>query len=473
MNKIYVFGIGGTGSRILRALTMLLASGVECSADVIVPVIIDPDAASGDVGRTVDLMKKYGEIRSKLDFDSRKKNRFFKTDIQQIMTNFRLPLSNTQDVKFGEYMNVSGMSRENQALVNMLFSQKNLASDMKIGFKGNPNVGSVVLNQFDESNEFLNFANEFNAQDKIFIISSIFGGTGASGFPLLLKTLRTSNKVANQQSVNNAHIGAITVLPYFQVKQDDDNSQIDSATFVSKSKSALAYYERAISNNNTIDALYYIADDTRTIYDNCEGGINQKNNAHFVELVSALALIDFADSTKSVAPANAIHKEYGIEIDANEIIFNNLGKMSKRKLCKAMTQFNLFSKYAEEAKESNFLKQPWAKDRALDKSFFDGDFISSLKQMQQDYLCWLNEMTTQQRAFKPFNLHKNANNVFDLVKGVRQKKKWWVLDKNYNLFDNRLNKQTGESKTGNKEQQFVELFYLATEQLVKEKFNIE
>ncbi len=43
MAKLYVFGIGGTGSRTLRALTMLLASGVECKFDTIVPVIIDPD----------------------------------------------------------------------------------------------------------------------------------------------------------------------------------------------------------------------------------------------------------------------------------------------------------------------------------------------------------------------------------------------------------------------------------------------
>jgi hypothetical protein len=466
MSKIYVFGIGGTGSRVLRAATMLLAAGVECKADAIVPIIIDPDASSGDVERTVDLMKKYGEIRSKLNFDSKKKNRFFKTDIQQTMTNFRLPLSNTEDVTFDDYMEVSEMSRENKSLVNMLFSQKNLASDMTVGFKGNPNVGSVVLNQFDDSEAFLNFTNEFTEQDKIFIVSSIFGGTGASGFPLLLKTLRTSEDIANKNYVHNAHIGAITVLPYFQVKQDE-NSQIDSATFVSKTKSALAYYDRAISKNNTIDTLYYIADDTRTTYENCEGGTNQKNNAHFIELMSAFALIDFANSDKK---SEAVHKEFGIEIDTNEIIFENLGKVAKRELRRAMTQFNLFAKYLGE--NDNFLALPWAKDRALDRTFFDGDFIRTLEKIQKEYLLWLAEMATQQRAFTPFNLHKDGSKVFDLVKGITQKK-LLTLDSNYNLFNNRLNGQGGESKSGEKEQQFMELFYMATQQLVKEKFNIE
>jgi len=465
MSKVYVFGIGGTGSRVLRAATMLLASGVECKADAIVPIIIDPDAAAGDVERTVDLMKKYGEIRRKLNFDSKKKNKFFKTDIQQTLTNFRLPLSNTEDVLFDDYMGVSEMSRENQALVNMLFSQDNLKSDMTVGFKGNPNVGSVVLNQFDYSEEFLNFTNEFTEQDKIFIISSIFGGTGASGFPLLLKTLRTSEDIANKKYVHGAHIGAITVLPYFQVKQDE-NSHIDSATFVSKAKSALAYYDRAISKNNAIDTLYYIADDIRSTYENCEGGVNQKNNAHFIELMSAFALIDFTNSQK---PPVAVHKEFGIEMDTNEIIFDNLGKEAKRELRKSMTQFLLFAKYFDE--NDNFLALPWAKDRSLDKTFFDGDFIRTMERMQQEYLSWLKEMTNQQRAFKALKLHKDKHRVFDVIEGVTPKK-MLTLDANYDLFNNRLNGQGGESKAGEKEQQFIELFYLATQQLVNDKFNI-
>lgn len=474
--KVYVFGIGGTGARVLRAMTMLLAAGVECKADAIVPIIIDPDAAGGDVERTATLMRRYGEVRNKLDFSSKKQNRFFRTEIMETMTNYRLSLSNTDDCRFDEYMNLSGMSKENKALTRLLFSQKNLDSDMEVGFKGNPNVGSVVLNQFEDSNQFQNFANDFTAQDKIFIISSIFGGTGASGFPLLLKTLRTSNNIANPNLVNNAHIGAITVLPYFQVKQDDD-SNIDSATFVSKAKSALSYYLRAISRNNSIDNLYYVADDTRTTYDNKEGGAEQKNDAHFVELISALALIDFANAQnpnpdrKNNNNLRTVHKEFGIEKDTNEITFGELGQKTRKQLCKPMTQFNLFAKYLDEY--SGFKSQPWAIDRGLDGNFFDCDFIDTLKLVQSEYLSWLAEMAGQQRAFTPFSLHRDSSRVFDLVKGVSPSKTWPPFDKNFELFDNRLNNTGGESKLGEKEQQFMELFYLATEKLVKDKFNIE
>jgi ribosomal protein S6E (S10) len=178
-----------------------------------------------------------------------------------------LQIKDTDDKSFQKFMDVSTMSRENQAMVKLLFSEKNLKSKMDVGFKGNPNIGSVVLNQIVNSDDFDTFANGFSAGDKIFIISSIFGGTGASGFPLLLKTLRTGNSFPNFQTINDAEIGAVTILPYFKLKPSDE-SEIDSSTFISKTKSALAYYEDNISKNNQINALYYLGDDVQNVYSN-------------------------------------------------------------------------------------------------------------------------------------------------------------------------------------------------------------
>lgn len=279
MAKLYIFGIGGTGARVLRSLTMMLASGVQLGQDEIVPIFIDPDESNADLSRTVDLMNLYSRIRQDLTFASSNNNKFFRTSINQELPGFRLQIKDTDDKSFQKFMDVSTMSRENQAMVKLLFSEKNLKSKMDVGFKGNPNIGSVVLNQIVNSDDFDTFANGFSAGDKIFIISSIFGGTGASGFPLLLKTLRTGNSFPNFQTINDAEIGAVTILPYFKLKPSDE-SEIDSSTFISKTKSALAYYEDNISKNNQINALYYLGDDVQNIYENYEGGVEQKNDAH-------------------------------------------------------------------------------------------------------------------------------------------------------------------------------------------------
>lgn len=104
-----------------------------------------------------------------------------------------------------------------------------------------------------------------------------------------MKTLRTGDSFSNHDLINNAEIGAITILPYFKLKSDDA-SEIDSSTFISKTKSALAYYENNISKNGSIDALYYLADDITNTYDNHEGGTAQENDAHLIEFWLLLLL---------------------------------------------------------------------------------------------------------------------------------------------------------------------------------------
>lgn len=183
MSKLYVFGIGGTGSRVLRSLTMMLAAGVKTSQSDVVPIVIDPDSANADLTRTVALMNKYATLRQRLAFPENGHGTFFKAKIDQILPNYNLLIKDTEDRQFQQFIELPAMNKQNQAMMRMLFSEKNLASSMNVGFKGNPNIGSVVLNQIVNSEDFITFANSFEKGDKIFIVSSIFGGTGASGFP--------------------------------------------------------------------------------------------------------------------------------------------------------------------------------------------------------------------------------------------------------------------------------------------------
>ena len=121
-------------------------------------------------------------------------------------------IKDTEDRRFDQFIEYSSLSTENKAMMSMLFSEKNLAAQMQVGFKGNPNIGSVVLNQIVSSPQFIEFANSFEQGDKIFIISSIFGGTGASGFPLLLKTLRDPNASFPNHSIIKSTILNITSI---------------------------------------------------------------------------------------------------------------------------------------------------------------------------------------------------------------------------------------------------------------------
>jgi len=487
MSKLYVFGIGGTGSRVLKSLTMLLAAGVKINADEIVPVVIDPDYAAADYTRMVKLMQDYSKVYNRIDHNNYNKNAFFGTKINlEIIPSVRMPLHNTENANFQTYIGLPLMTDENgrhnanYALATMLFSEKNLKTTMEVGFKGNPNIGSVVLNQFALSDEFKNFAASVGQDDRIFIISSIFGGTGASGFPLLLKNLRSiDDTYSGCENVKNAIIGAISVLPYFDVAPDNNpdeakHSEIDSATFISKTKAALSYYERNMTEAN---ALYYIGDNINKQYKNSEGGTTQQNDAHFVELAAALAIVDFAGltglSTSNGKAQNTIYKEFGIKEEAKEIAFADLDSTTNLNIKKALTTFTLFCKYLQEQIWDSYKNQPWAKDHKFDENFLKSPFFQSeLKDLITSYLQWLKEMSTNVRAFKPYDLREKKKNVFSLITGEIPAKVV-TLKQDYALFDDYLNTKQGKIKTDSTtEQIFVELFYNAIDELVKSKFRM-
>ena len=101
--KLYIFGVGGTGSRVIKSLVMLAASGVKIEADAIVPIIIDPDFANADVTRTIEQIKTYSAVREKLAFNDVTKNKFFGTKIESV-NDYRLGLNDTKNKKFREFI---------------------------------------------------------------------------------------------------------------------------------------------------------------------------------------------------------------------------------------------------------------------------------------------------------------------------------------------------------------------------------
>lgn len=459
MSKLYIFGIGGTGARVLKSLTMLLASGVKINASEIVPIIIDPDKASGDLTRTIELINKYKNIRKKAV--NVNKETFFSTKINDdILPQITLPVEETSGKKFKDFIALDRMAdssndslRKTHALVSALFSESNFESTMDVGFKGNPNMGSVVLNQFGTSKEFELFANSFGPDDRIFIISSIFGGTGASGFPLLLKTLRSLEINGTEySSIQESKIGGITVLPYFKLHSSDDSS-IDSFTFHTKAKAALSYYE---NNLDDINSLYYIADDSESLYENNEGGANQKNKAHFVELASALAIIDFANEINF---EKTIYKEFGIKKDLQQVEFSTLGEETRRIIERPLTQYwmfyNYLKKYSDITKPGNTY---WKKKLKIDEVFSISSFYNDINSFNNDFFEWLKEMYDNKRSFQPFTILDSGSKLFNTIKSYN------LNGSAYKKLDTQLN--ISYEKSEPKEELFVKLFFDATNRII-------
>lgn len=488
MSKIYVFGIGGTGARVIRSLTMLLASGVKLgeNIDTVIPVIIDQDRSNGDLTRTIALLKTYKSLHDQLKFGRNSKSEFFKTNIDDLNTSFRMQVADVADKDFQSYIKYLNLDTRNKALVSLLFSKKNLEAHMDVGFKGNPNMGSVVLNNFstEADNDLGSILESFQSGDKIFIISSIFGGTGAAGFPLLLKTLRQaqSSQLPSAALVANAPIGAITVLPYFSVQHDED-SEINMDSFMSKAKAALSYYR---DNLNT-DVLYYISDKLSKNYDNHEGDSAQRNNAHFVEMVAALSIVDFCKNNVQHDGSKSF-KEFGFNEDNPVVSIRTLADSTRALVGKPLISMFIFEKFYKEHLKNTW-ENAWAKDFSytdddnegkMDSTVMSHDFFVKLTKFLKDFDNeWLREMANNSRAFKPFNLETSGENIFNSIDGYEPKKTgFWgkLTSKNldgYEAIDNAIADISNDlHKKLPMYDYFMDVHWQAINKVLKSKFGI-
>ncbi|HMP22458.1 MAG TPA: hypothetical protein PKC39_15980 [Ferruginibacter sp.] len=500
MSRLFIFAIGGTGSRVLKSLTMLLASGVKPNSQrdfEIVPIIIDPHKSNEDLKRTEKLLGNYQSIVNQTGLG----NGFFNTPIttfdklvgseNRVSGSFTFNLQQVSNTRFKEYIDFNQLDEPNRALTEILFSGKSINKrheevdlldiEMDIGFVGNPNIGSVVLNQFKDSEEFREFASNFNAGDRVFIISSIFGGTGAAGFPTILKNIRdamNNNNIDGRGFLQDAKIGALTVMPYFNIEKDE-KSPIQKSDFIAKTKAALYYYKDNVTGNNSVNALYYIADDySGKPYKNDPGDNGQKNDAHFIELASALAVIDFLEISdadlissggKAVKP---IYKEFAIKNETQDIKFSDFEDYTERKVSLRLSQLVLLRKYLNEHLSAALEKEAWSNDSPeINKRFVDDSFYrTNLSEFLNSFGDWLNEMSANKRGFSPFNIDTSLES---LIKDRTVKSGWLSGKVDYAMFDDKLSRKAKGKSFSSPQQKLIKLFFDTTEEILTSKFGLK
>ncbi len=510
--RLFLFLVGGTGSRVMRPLLMQFAAGIHPVDEggnpmplEVIPIIVDPHKANEDLKRTENLLRWYRSVRNALYGAKPDVTKgFFSVKISTLSDilpagsalsdTFLFNLGTVESKKFQDFISYNTLDTANQALCSMMFSGEQLQTKMDIGFVGSPNIGSVALNQFKDSEEFKQFSNVFQKTDRIFLVSSIFGGTGAAGYPIIVKNIRNAASNAainNRGDLRDARIGALTVLPYFNVQQDKD-SPISRADFISKTKSALFYYHDNLTGlrqggvdlpMSKINACYYLGDEVpSTPYFNDPGGNGQRNDAHVVEYVGALAVLDFLcipdDQlvTRGGNAMNPIYKEYGLAADRQTLTLKDFGVATRLLVNKNMAKFYLAYQYitnqfGKDVGRGYTQDKPEITRAFLATSFFNtltADFFVS-------YRTWLRELAGNQRSFQPFNLL--TSQMADAVNGVAAKKGFFGGEVSYKTLLASLNKasqaasKAGRFQANETALRFFTLLDEALDSLVEEKYN--
>lgn len=440
--NVYIFAIGGTGARVLRSLTFCLASGMKCIPDgtSFIPMIIDYDKTNGDKERAKRNLTTYSNIRNAaykgVTPEQGERNFFmpeikFLSDVGTIPGKTDIALNPSYEYKFGigqanqtgtfaDYMdcrNMMGATYLTKELLSSLYndepttsSMSELNLDLSVGFKGNPNIGSIIFENIREDAEFKRFLNTFDPQkDRVFIISSIFGGTGSSGFPRIVDAIRYSG-IADY---DKALVGASIVMPYFKVNTPAGGA-INSNIFNSKQKAALSYYQKPDDHGKSLyqklTTSYFIGDDVATNLPYCEGSNGQANDAHIVELLAALSIIDFV-STDEATLRKQTQKEYGLEStpSATESIqLKHFVKSDRSKYFDYITRMALAFRYYEEyilEGEINSREAFYSNKGLGLEDKIGEDMYKDLESFITDFDQWLDELAVQKDSFKPY-LHK-------------------------------------------------------------------
>lgn len=350
MANYFIFGVGGTGSRVIRSLTMLLAAGFKPfkTSDQIFPILIDYDTRNGDTLRTKDLMDDYHTINKAaypkgIRNEDNCNNLFFSTPILEMheinpeayKSGFAMEFGADNKQTFEQwtaYDKLDDAKSHTRDLMSSLYDESaddncaELKLKMDLGFKGNPNIGSIVFHSLKEKPEFNDFASLCKEGDRVVIVGSLFGGTGSSGIPELVQAIRTHHK----PEVKDVDMSVVMVCPYFGFKQSDEKA-VRSSIFNSKTKAALNFYKTS-GINDMINAIYYVGDDRTSTYEYCEGKEGQKNRIHIVDLVSALSICHFAENDhgsydandkKIKNPRTQYYKYRLAEIDATPAVVND------------------------------------------------------------------------------------------------------------------------------------------------------
>ena len=315
----YFISIGGSGSKIMEALTHLCVAGILPGNEKLNVIAVDPDSSNGNFERASSVIKDFSNFQN---LNVGKETALFKNKVQIVEPFPWKPV--THNAKLDDLMNANIIKDTPFGkLYQSLYTVKERDTSLNEGFRGHPSIGAIVLAQkflFDKDSgwrqliqEIQNDVGNSDRGVKIFLAGSIFGGTGAAGLPTISRLLR--NKLSDY--ADRVSIGGVFLLPYFTFVSEDNNNELyaKSKNFLTNAKAALKYYSQG---HNDFDYMYFFGDSFPVNVDFSIGGNEQKNNSHIIELYAALAAADFF----AQEPRHSQGTEFKYLCRNNEFAFN-------------------------------------------------------------------------------------------------------------------------------------------------------
>jgi hypothetical protein len=400
MAQVFVIGIGGTGMRCIEAFTHLCAIGMFDNTDVHL-LALDTDKDNGNFTRLKNLKEAYIKTKGVNKKQFALEDTFFSANLHYYQFSPDYSRHSTFSALYN-YGDTKFSNPEKAAVADLLFTDNAKDFDLKHGYRAQTHLGSLLMyhsiindvKQNDKS-DLRRFIQELilastSGKPRVFILGSVFGGTGASSIPIIPKAIKEAAALISDATdiEQNAFFGATLLTSYFSFPLPNDREKqqqkviATSDKFALNSQAAMMFYEADETVKKTYQKFYMMGTESidwqpskvkdKTI----TGGENQENDSHYIELLAAFSAWHFFNSLEEgteegLAGLEDLKREKRIEYLYRT--FNENGKIdftdfvsSERKeefakkigLFTAMSYLALLSKYDFfEAAQSGDLKR--------------------------------------------------------------------------------------------------------------------
>lgn len=318
----FLIAAGGTGAMCARAFIYMAAAGCADRNDTYHILLVDKDRQSDAVTACENLLEDYKAMRDQLGqkngtstFPAVKVHKWNFTDeiVDEYQKQTGRPAAALANLTLRQLLNPNYDPMMDQVLATM-YTKEEMDTNLEKGFYGHPNIGSPVFDYVQDrflaqqvvkadrtvqDNTFMQALHETLSKGKahIYLLGSLFGGTGATVIPNVVLALRSlCDQKGNNYGATNLILGGSVLMPYFKLPACPVDSVEALAKvvpadkkFEGQTRNALAYYHESNLLANMMNLMLLGTselDVTSELF--ARGGV-QTQHFHIVVLLAAAA----------------------------------------------------------------------------------------------------------------------------------------------------------------------------------------
>jgi len=316
--------------RCIEAFTHLCAIGMFDKTDVHL-LALDTDKDNGNFTRLKNLKEAYIKTKGVNKKQFALENTFFSANLHYYQFSPDYSKLSTFSALY-HYSDAKFSNPEKAAIADLLFTDNAKDFDLKHGYRAQTHLGSLLMYhsiiddvRMNDRSDLRRFIQELisacsSGKPRVFILGSVFGGTGASSIPIIPKAIKEAAALISDATdiERNAYFGATLLTSYFSFPLPGDSEKAKqkviatSDKFSLNSQAAMMFYEADETVKITYQKFYMMGTESidwkpgkvkdKTI----TGGENQENDSHYIELLAAFAAWHFFNSPEQGTDADRL-----------------------------------------------------------------------------------------------------------------------------------------------------------------------